>query len=279
MTWLRWLARALKRDRLTQIALAILFLLLFVSLLAPLLPVGRPDQVGFGPRLGGPTWLVPLGTDQLGRPVLARVLQGVHTSIFLSTFAVLVSGTLGAIAAMAMTYLHPVAAEAINRIADVMFSFPPILLGILVVTVLWPGIISAMVVVALITFPTMLRVVGAATLSVMRRDFVVISEIAGASFLQRLTVHLLPNVAETIVVQMVYSISIGMLVESSLSFLGIGVQPPIASLGSLLKDGVSYIEIAPWLTFGAGITLAAAILATNLIGDGLRRLVDPVEQA
>jgi peptide/nickel transport system permease protein len=279
MTWLRWLARALRGDRLTQIALAFLVLLLFVSLLAPLLPVGRPDQVGFGARLGGPTWLVPFGTDQLGRSVLARVLQGVHTSIFLSTFAVLVSGALGAIAAMAMTYLHPVAADAANRIADVMFSFPPILLGILVVTVLWPGIISAMVVVALITFPTMLRVVGAATLSVMRRDFVVISEIAGASFSQRLTCHILPNVAETIVVQMIYSISIGMLVESSLSFLGIGVQPPIASLGSLLKDGVSSLEIAPWLTFGAGITLAAAILATNLVGDGLRRLVDPVEQA
>ena len=159
-----------------------------------------------------------------------------------------------------------------------MFSFPPLLLGILVVAIVSPGVISVMIVISLITFPTMLRVVRATTLGVMRRDFVVVSEIAGTSFARRLLIHIGPNVAETIAVQMVYSISVGMLVESGMSFLGIGVQPPIASLGVLLRDAVLYIEIAPWLTLAPGLTLSAAILATNLLGDGLRRLVDPVEQ-
>jgi peptide/nickel transport system permease protein len=279
MSWFSWLWRGLKGDRLTQGALAVILLLLVASLTSPLLPIGAPDQVGYGQRLGAPSWQIPFGTDNLGRPVLARVLQGVQSTFLLSTIAVLISGLLGALVAMATAYAHPLVDEAANRAADIMFSFPPILLGILIVAVLSPGVMSVMVVIALITFPTMLRVVRAATLSVMRRDFVVVSEIAGTSFATRLFVHILPNVAEAIVVQMVYSISVGMLVESGMSFLGIGVQPPVASLGLILRDGISYLEVAPWLTFSAGLTLAAAIMATNLLGDGLRRIVDPIEQA
>jgi peptide/nickel transport system permease protein len=278
MTRRNRLLGSLMSDRLTQIALAALFVLLVLSLISPLLPIGRPDQVGFGPRLGAPTWHALFGTDNLGRPVLARVFQGVQTTILLSTCAVLISGLLGALAAIVTAYLHPMADEMASRFADILFSFPPILLGILVVAVLSPGAVSVMVVISLITFPTMLRVVRAATLAIMRRDFVVSAEIAGVSFAKRVFVHILPNVADAIVVQMIYSISLGMLVESGMSFLGIGVQPPIASLGALLRDGVSYLEIAPWLTFAPGLTLAVAIMATNLLGDGLRRLIDPVEQ-
>lgn len=278
MTGRHRLLASLTKDRLMQIALAALIVLLVISLLSPLLPIGRPDQVGYGPRLGAPTWHILFGADNLGRPVLARVLQGVQTTILLSSVAVVISGLLGALVAMITAYLHPIADEAASRFADILFSFPPILLGILVVAVLSPGALSAMVVISLVTFPTMLRVVRAATLAIMRRDFVISAEIAGVSFAKRIFVHILPNVADAIIVQMIYSISLGMLVESGMSFLGIGVQPPIASLGMLLRDGVSYLEIAPWLTFAPGLTLAVAIMATNLLGDGLRRLVDPVEQ-
>ena len=278
MTWLGWLGRLLRGDRFAQLALAVIVLLLLASLFAPLMPIGQPDEIGYGPRLGEPTGALPFGADHLGRSVLARVLQGIKTTFLLSTISVLISGLLGAIVAVTTTYFHRVADEAANRVADIMFSFPPLLLGILVVAIVSPGVISVMIVISLITFPTMLRVVRATTLGVMRRDFVVVSEIAGTSFARRLLIHIGPNVAETTAVQMVYSISVGMLVESGMSFLGIGVQPPIASLGVLLRDAVLYIEIAPWLTLAPGLTLSAAILATNLLGDGLRRLVDPVEQ-
>ena len=279
MKLLHMLRQALRGDRLTQAAVMMLIVLFLCSLLSPLLPIGRPDQVGYGPRLGAPEWSVPFGTDQLGRSVLARVLQGVQTTFLLSTAAVLIAGALGSVVAMTTAYWSRTADEIASRFADVLFSFPPILMGIMVVAVLAPGVVSAIVVISVITFPTMLRVVRAATLSMMRRDFVIVAEITGVPFFRRVWVHLLPNVVEAITVQTIYSISVGMIIESALSFLGIGVQAPVASLGSLLRDGLPYLEIAPWLTFSAGLTLAAGIMAINLLGDGMRRLMDPVSEA
>jgi peptide/nickel transport system permease protein len=167
--------------------------------------------------------------------------------------------------------------DSATRVADMMFSFPPILLGLLVSAILGPGILSAIAAIMLITFPIFVRVVRAATLDVAGRDFVTVSSIIGASFPRRIFVHLLPNVAGAVAVQMVYSISFGMLIESGLSFLGLGVQPPEASLGSLLREGNQYLGVAPWLTFGPGFVLALAILSVNLVGDGLRRIADPLE--
>lgn len=265
-------------DRLVLFAFAILVILLAAAMLAPFLPIGRPDQVGFGPRLSPPDLANLFGTDQLGRSVLARVLQGVQSTTLLSTIAVLISGLVSAMVAMMSVYYSPVSDELFSRFSDVLFSFPPILCGILVVAVLSPGTVSAMAVISLVTFPTMLRVVRAATLGVMKLDFVIVAEISGVSFLRRVFTHILPNVSSVIAVQLIYSISFGMILESAMSFLGIGVQPPIASLGTLIRDGMSYMEIAPWLTFSAGIVLSLAILSINLLGDGLKRLVDPLER-
>jgi peptide/nickel transport system permease protein len=269
------LRRAMLSDGVSTIAATVLVLILLVSMFGPFLPIGKPDQIGFGPRLGGLSWSAPMGTDQLGRSVLARVLQGVQMTFLLSTVSVVVAGLMGALVGIAATYFHRFADEIASRTADVMFAFPPILLGLLVVAIFKPGVTSAMAVIALITFPTMLRVVRAATLSVMRRDFMFVAEISGVSFRDRIFRHLLPNVANVIVVQAIYSISLGMLIESSLSFLGLGVQPPVASLGSLLRDGATYLEIAPWLSIGPGIILALSIMSINLVGDATRSFVDP----
>ncbi|MDE3177103.1 MAG: ABC transporter permease [Pseudomonadota bacterium] len=272
----RVLLRAVARDYLLLAALLILCMFLLGIVAFALLPFGRPDEVGALERLQPPTLAAPFGGDQLGRPILARVVQGLQNTFLLSAFAVLVSGLLGALTATCATYWRPLSNEISNRFSDILFSFPPILLGILVTAVIRPGIVSAMVVIAAITFPAMSRVVRAATLAVMKRDFVVVAEISGVSFFRRVFTHILPNVSETIFVQLVYSISVGMLVESSLSFLGIGVQAPTASLGTMLRDGVPYIEVAPWMVFPAGITLSLAILSVNLLGDGLRRTIDPL---
>ena len=176
---------------------------------------------------------------------------------------------------MIAAYTHRALDETVSRIADMLFSFPPVLLGLLVTAILSPGIHSAVAAIVLITLPAMVRVVRAATLDIARRDFVIVAEVAGASFGRRLFIHLLPNTAGVVAVQTAYSISLGMLIESALSFLGLGVQPPSASLGSLLREGALYLDIAPWLAFGPGALLAAAILSVNLFGDGLRAIVDP----
>lgn len=269
------LRRAMLSDTVSAVAAVVLVLILLISIFGPFLPIGKPDQIGFGPRLGGWSWSAPMGTDQLGRSVLARVLQGIQVTFLLSTVSVAIAGLAGALVGISATYFHRFADEVASRTADVMFAFPPILLGFLVVAIFRPGVTSAMAVIALITFPTMLRVVRASTLSVMRRDFMLVAEISGVSFVDRVFRHLLPNVAKVIVVQTIYSISLGMLIESSLSFLGLGVQPPAASLGSLLRDGATYLEIAPWLSIGPGIILAFSIMSINLVGDATRSFVDP----
>jgi peptide/nickel transport system permease protein len=267
--------KALFGDWITSIAIIVLTIALILSALAPLLPIGKPDQIAFGPRLSGLSWNALMGTDQLGRPLLARILQGLQVTFILSTVAVIFAGSIGAIIGIAAPYFHRSTDEIANRFADVMFSFPPILLGFLVVAVLKPGVTSAMAVIFLITLPTMFRVVRASTITVMKRDFMVVAEISGVSMFVRLFRHLLPNAAGAIVVQIVYSISFGMLIESSLSFLGLGVQPPVASLGSLLRDGATYLEIAPWLSIGPGVVLALVIMSVNLIGEAIRNFVDP----
>ncbi|MFO1057678.1 MAG: ABC transporter permease, partial [Dongiaceae bacterium] len=207
--------RAAGRDPLAAGATVLLLIIVAAGLLWPLLPIPDPAAVGVGPRLAPPSRSFLLGTDTLGRSLLSRTLQGVRTTLLLSTSAVLLSGLLGALAGIVGGYRPGLLDESFSRIADVMFSFPPVLLGILVTAVYAPGRMSAIAVIALFTLPTLLRVVRAATLTVRHRDFVVIAEVIGASFARRVLVHLLPNVATAIVVQMVYSVSFGMLVESA----------------------------------------------------------------
>jgi peptide/nickel transport system permease protein len=264
-------------DNLSRVATVVLLALIAVGVLAPILPVGDPEQIGFGPRLAGPAWGWCLGTDNLGRPMLARIFEGIRLTFVLSATAVLIAAVIGALVGMMAAYIHRLLDETISRLADILFSFPPILLGLLVTAILGPGITSAMAVIVLITLPAMVRVARAATLDIAQRDFVTVAEVIGASLGRRLFVHLLPNAAGVVAVQTAYSISLGMLIESSLSFLGLGVQPPNASLGSLLREGSTYLDVAPWLVFGPGAFLAAAILSVNLFGDGLRSLVDPLE--
>ena len=273
----RYLRLPFGNDRLSQTATVVLVLLVLAGLLAPLLPIGDPEAIGAGPRLSPPGGGFPLGTDNLGRPMLARVFEGILLTFIVSTVAVLIASVVGALLGMIAAYTHRALDETVSRIADMLFSFPPVLLGLLVTAILSPGIHSAVAAIVLITLPAMVRVVRAATLDVARRDFVIVAEVAGASFGRRLFIHLLPNTAGVVAVQTAYSISLGMLIESALSFLGLGVQPPSASLGSLLREGALYLDVAPWLAFGPGALLAAAILSVNLFGDGLRAMVDPLE--
>ena len=273
----RYLRLPFGNDRLSQTATIVLVLLVLAGLLAPLLPIGDPEAIGAGLRLSPPGGGFPLGTDNLGRPMLARIFEGILLTFIVSTVAVLIASVVGALLGMIAAYTHRALDETVSRIADMLFSFPPVLLGLLVTAILSPGIHSAVAAIVLITLPAMVRVVRAATLDIARRDFVVVAEVAGASFGRRLFIHLLPNAAGVVAVQTAYSISLGMLIESALSFLGLGVQPPSASLGSLLREGATYLDVAPWLAFGPGAFLAAAILSVNLFGDGLRAMVDPLE--
>ena len=264
------------RDAQSLFGLATLLLLIALGLLGPWLPLGDPTAIGAGPRLGGPTLAHPLGLDELGRAFLPRVVDGIRATFLLSGAAVIVTAVLGTLLGVAAGYLGGWVDDLVARGADVIFAFPALLLGLLVAAVLGPGAVSAIAVISAATLPLFIRVVRSVTLGVARRGFVITAEVAGASVWRVMLVHLLPNILGAAIVQLTYALSIGMIIESALSFLGLGVQPPDASLGSLLRQGSPYLTIAPHMVLGAGLVLSLAIMSVNLVGDALRDALEPL---
>jgi peptide/nickel transport system permease protein len=270
------LARGLRFDRLGLLGLVLLAVLLFLGAVGPFLPLGDPTEIGAGPRLGPPSLAFPLGNDELGRSVLPRVVEGIGVTFLLSSVAVAITAVIGTLLGMAAGYLRGFADGVIARIADVLFAFPALLFGLLTAAVLGPGNVSAIVVISTATLPLFIRVVRSVTLSFAEREFVLAAVVSGASTWRVLWVHLLPNVMGAAIVQLTYALSIGMLIESGLSFLGLGVQPPHASLGSLLRLGSVYLTVSPWLVLVPGFVLAMAIMSVNLLGDAIRNALEPL---
>lgn len=259
----------------TAAAALLLALLVLIGLIEPLLPFEAAKMVGAGPRRAPPSaeWL--FGTDNLGRSLLARVAEGVRLTFLLSAAAVLAAGAVGAAIGMAAAWQRGFLDLLIARLADVLFAFPAIIFALIVATILGPGSLSTIIAIFFIVLPTMVRVVRGAALGVVGRDFVIAARISGASGTRVLFVHLLPNVASITVVQMTYLLSIGMIVESGLSFLGLGVQPPASSLGSLLREYSAFLNVAPWTVLIPGAVLTLAIFCVNLLGDAARAAIEP----
>jgi len=266
----------LRLDRLGVFGLVVLVILVFLGAAGPFLPLGDPTEIGAGPRLGPPSLTFPFGNDELGRSVLPRVIEGIGFTFLLSSVAVAVTAIIGTLLGMAAGYLHGFYDGVISRIADILFAFPALLFGLLAAAVLGPGNVSAIVVISTATLPLFIRVVRAVTLSFAQREFVLAAVVSGASTWRILWVHLLPNVLSAAIVQLTYALSIGMLIESGLSFLGLGVQPPSASLGSLLRLGSVYLTVSPWLVLVPGLVLALAIMSVNLLGDAIRNALEPL---
>lgn len=261
-------------DPLGRFGLLLLAALLLVGLLAPLLPIGSAVDSA-GPRLQGPSGAFPLGTDELGRSLLPRLAMGVRETILLSTAVVLATTALGVLVGCFAALAGRRTDDLIMRMTDVVFSFPVFLVSILVSVVAGPGRAAAIAAIFAVTLPTMVRVVRAAALPVVERDFVVAAEVAGAGRARILWVHLLPNVRGVVIGQVAFAISLGMLVEGGMSFLGLGIQAPGASLGSLVGSGRIYLTVTPAYALVPGVVLGLAVLAFNLVGDALRRSTDP----
>lgn len=266
----------LRFDRLGLFGLVVLVLLVFLGAAGPFLPLGDLTEIGAGPRLGPPSLTFPFGNDELGRNVLPRVIEGIGITFLLSSVAVAITAVIGTLLGMAAGYLRGFYDGVIARIADILFAFPALLFGLLAAAVLGPGNVSAIIVISTATLPLFIRVVRSVTLSFADREFVLAAVVSGASTWRVLWVHLLPNVLGAAIVQLTYALSIGMLIESGLSFLGLGVQPPSASLGSLLRLGSVYLTVSPWLVLVPGLVLALAIMSVNLLGDAIRNALEPL---
>ncbi len=231
-------------------------------------------------RLQPPSWTGGsadhlLGTDSLGRDVAARILIAIRISLLVAAASVLVAGTVGVALGLLSGFAGGRIDAIIMRATDTMFAVPIVLLAITVMTVLRPGIQSLVFVIALTQWPTYARVVRGETLAVKEELFVTAAHAIGVGQLRTLRKHILPQVLPSVIALATLNVSFIILLEAGLSFLGLGIQLPDPSLGSLLNEGRQYVSRATWLAIYPGLALLFLVLSINLLGDGLRAYLDP----
>src|SRR5262245_17878495 len=268
----RW--RRAARSRLFLGACAALGVLVMAGLLADWLAPYPPTAVDAVNMFKAPTAEHPFGTDRFGRDVLSRILFGVRVSLGIAVAAIGVAvaagGVLGLLAGAGRGL-----DQLLGRIMDVFFAFPPILLAIGIAAVLGAGPGTAVVAIAVVYAPLFFRVVRGSVLAESAEVYVEAAEALGVARPAILFRHILPNVVSPVVVQTAVCLSYGILIESALSYLGVGVQPPTPSWGTILNEGKEFLALAPWVSLFPGGAIMLSVLAFNIIGDGLRDALDP----
>ncbi|MFT7190478.1 MAG: peptide/nickel transport system permease protein [Dinoroseobacter sp.] len=265
----RWLRATLDWWPAGLLAILLIFAV-FAPWLAPLDPdrqnlLARLKEPGFEAR-GAVYWL---GSDELGRDVLSRVIYGARVSISVAFMSVILSGVVGVTVGMAAGYLRGWAETILMRLVDIFLSIPAILLAIITVAVLGPGFINVILVLALTRWPRYARVAYGQTLAIAGRPYVTLAHAMGASAPRVLALHILPNIIGPLLVVATLEFGLMVLFEAGLSFLGLGVQPPTASWGSMLSTGRNYVGSAWWIATFPGVALFMLVLSANLIGDRL----------
>jgi ABC-type dipeptide/oligopeptide/nickel transport system permease subunit len=223
----------------------------------------------------GGSWTHPFGTDPLGRDVLSRVIYGARTSLAIAGAAMLVAAALGIFLGLLSGYTGSWVDALIMRVADIQLSFPYLLLAIAVMALLRPSLTNLMIVLVLRSWVVYARLVRVLTLSAREREFVTAARAMGGGAARILFRHIAPNVVGASIVVSSFQLAELIIVESSLSFLGLGVQPPTPSWGGMVSEGRAYVGNAWWLSAFPGVAIVLAVLGANLTGDALRRALDP----
>jgi peptide/nickel transport system permease protein len=278
-----WVAfgRRLARRRTALFGLVVVLLVLLTSLVAPWLTPFDPVEQAIGDRLKPPGWrdqhgqLHPLGTDHLGRDLMARVLFGARPALLVGVAAVMISGILGLATGLLSGYFGGRTDDVLMRLGDVQLAFPFILLAMAVIGVLGPSLPVIIVVIGVSSWVIYARVVRGSVLSLREREFVQAAHALGGRDWRILTYHILPNVFTPWLVVATLDMARVIVIESALSFLGLGVQPPTPTWGGMLADGRVYITTAWWLATFPGLAILLTVLGINLFGDGLRDTLDP----
>ena len=269
------LARQLVRDRTALAGLIIVVLVIFVAVAAPLLAPQDPNAQNVVNRLQSPSWAHPLGTDNLGRDELSRIIVGARTSV-LTTLAVgaailLIGIVVGLVSGLAGGRLDGL----VMRVVDVLLAFPSFLLALAVAGILGPGLLNLAIAMTAVWWVDYARLVRALVLGVKGLPFVEAARALGVGPTRSALRHVLPNVAAPVIVLATLQTARLLLALASLSFLGLGVGPPTAEWGSMLNDGKDFLATAPELMLWPGLAITIVALGLNLLGDGLRDLLDP----
>jgi peptide/nickel transport system permease protein len=254
--------------------LAIVCLLAGISILAPVLAPHDPTAIHASDGLVAPSSTYLLGTDNLGRDILSRIIYAARTSLLVALGSVLVAGVIGVPLGLIAGYAGGKIDSVIMRVLDAILAFPVILLAILVVATLGTQTINLILTIGFVFIPYFTRLVRGNVLTLKEREFVAASRASGADDRYLVTRVILPNILSPIVVQASLTMSLAVLIEAALSFLGLGVQEPTPAWGSMLQNSQLYLREAPWFVFSPGLCIFFSVLAFNLIGDGLRDLLD-----
>lgn len=241
---------------------------------SPLLAPYNPTYQDARNRLAPPSDIHWMGTDIYGRDILARIIYGTRVSLLVGVFSVLVGGVIGTFAGLLAGYSHPNIENTIMRTVDVLMAFPSLIMGLMVLAVLGPGIDKMIIAIGVMLAPGFVRLVHSATLSIRENDYVLAARAIGVGHMRILRLHILPNLVGEVVVMASIWAAVAIRVEASLSFIGLGVSPPTPAWGTMIREGVQYLTTTPWMSIFPGIAILFTVLAFNLLGDGLRDVLD-----
>jgi peptide/nickel transport system permease protein len=267
--------RRFRRNWLGMIGAVIVALMVVMAVFAPFLAPRDPASQDLRARRAAPSAERLLGADEFGRDILSRVIYGSRASLVVAVASVAIGLTLGSFLGAVAGYLGGVLDAVVMRTMDLFLAFPYLLLAIVIVSALGPGLQNTVIAIAVWTIPAFARVARSAVLQLKERDFVTAALALGAKEARVMHAHLLPNFAATLMVYASLYLAYAILMESALSFLGLGVQPPTASWAGMIASGRNYITTAPHIATIPGIAIATAVLGFNLLGDALRDAFDP----
>jgi dipeptide transport system permease protein len=259
------------------VIVALILSALFADLIAPHSPVLTNSQVFLKPPFWqqGGSLNYPLGTDAIGRDILSRLIHGARLSLLIGIAVVAVSVAAGTILGLVAGFFRGILEIIIMRLMDITLTLPSLLLAIVIVAILGPGLMNAMLAVAIVLLPHYVRIARAAVMTEVAKDYVTAAEVAGAGRLRLMFKEVLPNCVAPLIVQATLGISTAILDAAALGFLGLGAQPPLPEWGTMLADAREFVLRAWWVVTLPGIAILVTVLAFNLLGDGLRDAFDP----
>lgn len=253
----------------------VLMVVMLAAVLAPIVAPYDPLRQDLANPLAGPGSTHWIGTDNLGRDVLARMIYGTRVSLIAGLVSVVLAVVVGCTLGLLAGFWGGRVDGAIMRVIDAILAFPPLVLALALGAVLGAGLVGVLIALGIVYAPTFARLMRGQVLTIKTREYVTAAQVIGAGTRAVLLQHVLPNAATPIVVQASLSVAFAILAEASLSFLGLGVQPPYPSWGNMINQGRGYLQQAPWIVFGPGAALFVTILGLNFVGDAIRDALDP----
>jgi peptide/nickel transport system permease protein len=263
------------RSPLTVAGLVIVIVFVLAAVAAPFIAPYEPNKQNLSLRLKPPSEEHWLGTDQLGRDVLSRLIWGARVSLSVGLAVVISASVFGTLVGLVAGYVGGLTDDGLMRTTDVFFAFPSLILAMAIAGALGPSLQTAMIAIAAVSWPVYARLVRGQVLALRKREFVEAAESIGASGFRIIFRHLLPNALSPLLVQASFDMGGAILIAAGLSFIGFGAQPPLAEWGVMISEGRKYVTTHPWLPLFPGLAILVTVAAFNLIGDGLRDAFDP----